>query len=100
MKELNDLLEALERWYIEGNQYEAEKYLRAEYRTYKAVAPPLVLEAVEWVELGEGDIFYYRNLINNKPTDLVLSRARKDKKQTYLCPCYRIPNGGNDERAE
>ena len=47
MKELNNLLEALERWYIEGNQYEAEKYLRAEYRAYKAATPPLVLEAVD-----------------------------------------------------
>jgi len=57
MKELNDLLEALERWYIEGNQYEAEKYLRAEYRAYKAATPPLVLEYIHYDDVKVGQCF-------------------------------------------
>jgi hypothetical protein len=51
MKELDELLEALEAWEKEGillYQWPADIELREAYRAYKAIPKPLVLEAVDF----------------------------------------------------
>ena len=83
MKELNDLLAALEACYSdETNEAEITANLWANYRAYKAATPPLVLEAVDC-----GQVVSLIPVTNGYSVG-------------YMGKCYRLPNGGNDERTE
>ena len=82
MKELNDLLTALERReeclkYVDG-----QDSVSTAYRAYKAATPPLVLEAVDC-----GQVVSLIPVTNGYSVG-------------YMGKCYRLPDGGNNERTE